>query len=160
MGGLERLLMLSRVAVFLLSAATLSLFGAPASAQEMPSARTQEILIKSTLLTWTDALSTGNFSVMRALASDEFQAELSEQELLETFRPFQEEAADIRNFVVTMDPVPSSETGRGEQGQLILAGYFDTRPNQINYRLTYVQRAGGWKLLGINIRTAPPEENE
>src|SRR6516162_2296465 len=40
---------------------TLALFGAPASAQKVPSATVQEILIKASLLTFNDANVTGNY---------------------------------------------------------------------------------------------------
>ena len=61
---------------------------APANAASVPSDDEQEVLIRTTLMTFNDANMTGIYSVLHAKASKEVQAQLSIEKLFETFKPF------------------------------------------------------------------------
>ena len=41
--------------------------------------------------------------------------------------------------------------GIGEHGELILKGYFPTKPDQVYFEQKYLYEGLGWKLFGFSI---------
>ena len=76
------------VVLALIAAVAISGAFTQAKAASLPSDDEQEILIRTTLMTFNDANMTGNYSVLHAKASKELQAQLSIEKLFETFKPF------------------------------------------------------------------------
>ena len=72
-----------------------------ALAQGMPSATLQEILIKTTLLTFNDANITGDYAVLRARLSKPFRDQFPVEKLKETFKAFADKE-------ITIDPIAAS----------------------------------------------------
>src|SRR3954471_6392614 len=60
----------------------------PAFAAEVPSDDEQDVLIRTTLMTFNDANMTGNYSVLLAKASKQFQSQYSAEQLLAAFEAF------------------------------------------------------------------------
>src|ERR1700735_5544060 len=69
----------------------LGLFAAPVSAQTVPSATVQEILIKTSLLTFNDANITGNYDVFHARLAKPFRDQFPPQKLAEIFKGFRDQ---------------------------------------------------------------------
>jgi len=124
-----------------------------ASAQPMPSPTYQEVLIKTSLLTLTDAVLTGNFSVMHGRLSKPFRDEVSAERLKQVFKGFEEQKVDF-GPVAAMPPIKTGEPTIAN-GKLMLRGYFDTRPSRVSYELDYVVSEGEWKLVNINVSAKP-----
>lgn len=82
------LLVSLRTTSMVMLAAIIIIAIAPAHAASVPSDDEQEILIRTTLMTFNDANMTGNYSVLHAKASREVQAQLSVEQLFEAFKPF------------------------------------------------------------------------
>jgi hypothetical protein len=141
-----------RIAIAIL---TITLFGAPASAQAVPDARVQEILIKASLLTFDDANVTGNYEVMHARLAKAFADQFPPQKLADTFKSFRDLHVHL-DMVAAMKPVPVDAKVDGS-GKLTLKGYFDTSPSRTNYDLGYVMQDGEWKLVGINVDLKKPD---
>ena len=76
------------VVLALIAAVAISGAFTQAKAASLPSDDEQEILIRTTLMTFNDANMTGNYSVLHAKASKELQAQLSIEKLFEGFKPF------------------------------------------------------------------------
>jgi hypothetical protein len=141
-----------RIAIAILM---LTLLGAPASAQNVPDARVQEILIKASLLTFNDANVTGNYEVMHAKLAKAFGDQFPPQRLAETFKGFRDLHVNL-DMIAAMKPVPVDAKVDGS-GKLMLKGYFDTSPSRTNYDLGYVMQDGEWKLVGINVDLKKPD---
>ena len=118
-------------------------------AAEMPSDDEQDVLIRTTLLTFNDANMTGNFSVFYAKAAKQFQEKYSAEKMAAGFESFRTKELFFEE-VATAD-YDSEEEAKFDQGALVLAGVFKTGDMQIKYRLRYVQNAKVWKLIGLDV---------
>jgi hypothetical protein len=127
-----------------------------AESQKLPVDLGQALyLIRSTLLTLNDANRSGNYSVLRDLASPAFQARNSAADLAASF-------ADLRNrhfdmfATALLAPIMTAQPQLNGNGMLRLAGFFPTRPLQINFDLLFQNVEGRWLLFGISIATPVP----
>ena len=122
---------------------------APAHAASAPSDDEQEVLIRTTLMTFNDANMTGIYSVLHAKASKEVQAQLSIEKLFETFKPFRTNQLFFEDIIY--EDYDSYEDAKfDDEGALVLAGVFKTDSIRVKYRLRFVKNDASWKWLGIN----------
>ena len=122
---------------------------APANAASLPSDDEQEVLIRTTLMTFNDANMTANYSVLHAKASKEVQAQLSIEKLFETFKPFRTNQLFFEDIIY--EDYDSYEDAKlDDEGALVLAGVFKTDSIRVKYRLRFVKNDAAWKWLGIN----------
>jgi len=97
----------------------------PADAASVPSDDEQEVLIRTTLMTFNDANMTGIYSVLHAKASKEVQAQLSIEKLFETFKPFRTNQLFFEDIIY--EDYDSYEDAKyDDEGALVLAGVFKT----------------------------------
>jgi hypothetical protein len=131
----------------------------PAHAQDkVPSAIMQEILIKTTLLTFNDANLTGNYAVLHAKLAKAFRDKISPDGLKQAFKGFADQKINL-GLVAAMPPVASSEaTINVARGSLELRGYFATKPSRVSYELDFLLSEGQWKPALIDVRIKPPTE--
>lgn len=122
----------------------------PASAAEVPSDDEQDVLIRTTLMTFNDANMTGNYSVLLAKASKQFQSQFTAEKLAASFEPFRSKELFFED-VVTEDYASADKATIDAEGALLLAGAFKTDEMEVKYRLRFVQNNKLWKLLGINV---------
>jgi opacity protein-like surface antigen len=141
-----------RIAVAVLM---LALFAAPAAAQKVPDANLQQILIKTSLLTFNDANVTGNYEVFHAKLSKPFRDQFSPEKLAAGFKEFRDRHIDLA-LIAPMAPISVAEPKVDDSGRLTLKGYFDTSPNRVNYDLGFIMSDGEWKLVGINVDVKKP----
>ena len=133
-------------------AALLILLGASSSAMsaDIPSDDEQDVLIRTTLMTFNDANMTGNYSVLLAKASKQFQAQVSAEKLFASFEAFRKNELYFES--VATDDYDSYEKAKFDaEGALVLAGVFKGDDMQVKYRLRFVQNDKAWKMLGINV---------
>ena len=133
-------------ALLILIAASLS----SARAAEIPSDDEQDVLIRSTLMTFNDANMTGNYAVLAAKASKQFQAQLPVDKLASAFESFRKNELFFEG-VVSADYDSYEKASFDSDGALVLAGVFKTGDIQVKYRLRFVQDGNAWKILGINV---------
>ena len=121
-----------------------------ASAANVPSDSDQDILIKTSLMTFNDANMTGNYAVFVAKAAKEFQAQVTAEKLGTSFEGFRKNELFFESVVT--DEYESSEKAKiDSEGALILAGVFKGEEMRVKYRLRYLKNGNAWKLLGINV---------
>jgi len=121
----------------------------PADAASVPSDDEQEVLIRTTLMTFNDANMTGIYSVLHAKASKEVQAQLSIEKLFETFKPFRTNQLFFEDIIY--EDYDSYEDAKfDDEGALVLAGVFKTDSIRVKYRLRFIKNDTAWKWLGIN----------
>ena len=134
------------VSLLLLVAVSLS----PVHAAEIPSDDEQDVLIRTTLMTFNDANMTGNYAVLLAKASKQFQAQYSAEQVFAAFEAFRKNELFFEQ-VVTADYDSWEKARLDSEGALVLAGVFKTDELQVKYRLRFVQNNKVWKFLGINV---------
>ena len=127
------------------------LAASPAFAQKAPDPVTQEVLVKSTLLTFNDANVTGNYTVMHAKLAKPFRDKFSPDRLKEVFKVFHEKQIDI-DLIAAKQPTASKPVQVNDSGVLQLHGYFDTSPSRVHYELDYIMSDGEWKPIRINVQ--------
>jgi hypothetical protein len=127
-----------------------TLFGTPAFALDTPSATVQEILIKTSLLTFNDANITGNYSVFHAKAAKAFRDQFSVEKVAEAFKGFHDRHVYL-DLIAAKAPVPSEPAKVDKDGRLTLKGYFDSSPSKVYYDLAYIFVGDEWQLISINV---------
>jgi hypothetical protein len=138
-----------------LAATILALFAvifihlAPAFAVDIPDDDDQDILIRTTLMTFNDANLSGNYSVFVAKASKEFQAQYTAEKMASAFESFSKNKVDLGDFV-TAD-YDSYEKARLDGNALVLVGVFKTDTLELKYNLRFLQNDDVWKVSSIKV---------
>jgi hypothetical protein len=122
----------------------------PAHAIQIPSDGEQDVLVRTTLMTFNDANMTGNYAVLLAKASRQFQSQITADKLATAFAPFRTNELFFES-AVSAHCDPSGKPTIDSVGALVLAGVLKTEEMQVKYRLRFVQNGKEWKLLGINV---------
>jgi hypothetical protein len=133
-----------------------ALFAPGAFAQEVPPQALQEILIKTSLLTFNDANTTGNYAVFHDRLAKPFRDQYPPEKLAETFKPFRDQHAFL-DLIAAKTPIPT-EQAKVENGRLTLRGYFDTAPSRTYYDLAFVPSEEEWKLVQITLNFKKPDK--
>jgi hypothetical protein len=122
----------------------------PGLAQGMPSPFTQEVLVKSMMVTLNDAVAADNFTVMHAKISKPFRDQFPPEKLKVIFKDLVDKHA-VFDAVVAKPIVTDAEAKIDENGVLRLKGHFETTPKQVKYQLGFIPSDGMWKLSAVSI---------
>lgn len=122
----------------------------PAQAADLPSADEQDVLVRTTLMTFNDANMTGNYAVLMAKSSQQFQSQVTPEKLAAALQAFRTGKLFFES-VVTEDYDSTEKPVIDKEGVLNLAGVLKSDEMQVTYRLRFVQNGNGWKLLGFNV---------
>ena len=125
-------------------------FFTPAHSAPVPTDEEQEILVKTTLMTFNDANLTGNYSVLRDKASKPFREQLSVQKLGDAFKSFQDKKVNLES-IIAADMDAGNKATIDADGVLNLKGKFKDDEKRIRFDLKFVYDGGAWKLVGINV---------
>jgi len=124
---------------------------APAFAAEIPSDDDQDVLIRSTLVTFNDANMTNNYSVLWAKSAKELQAAASPEKMAAAFEVFRKNQGFFED-VVTADYDSYENAKIDKDGGLVLAGVFKIDDNmKVKYNLRFLQNDKVWKVVSINV---------
>ena len=112
------------------------------------------IMIKTSLIAFNHANATGNYAVLRELASPSFRQANTPARLGEIFQAQRKQNVDLSPVVVLQPQLlrPAWIDGRG---RLRLEGFFRSRPEQVNFTLTFEVIGDKWQLFALGIHTAP-----
>ena len=116
----------------------------------VPSDEALAIMIKTVLIAYNDANLTGNYTVLRDLASPSFREAYSSASLAEIFKDMREKKIDIAPIVL-FQPKLVKKPRIDEDGDLLLEGFFDTRPERVEFFLVYREVGGQWRLFAIRV---------
>ncbi len=129
---------------------------APAAQQpQIPDAFRLNMMIRGTLIALNHANRTGNYTVLRDLSAPGFQQVNTAARLAEIF-------ADLRQRQIDMSPImffnpkllmPASVN---DKSLLRMRGYFETKPEQINFDMLFQNVAGEWRVIGLAVDVSPP----
>ena len=115
-----------------------------------------DMLIRSTLIALNQANGTGNYTVFRDLGSSSFQGANSAADLAELFGSLRRQRIDLMP-IIFVSPKPTQPPQIDNRGLLRLAGYFPTRPLQVQFDLAYQLAGTEWKLYAISVAPVPAE---
>lgn len=128
------------------------LISSAAFALSVPSASEQEVLVKTSLLTFNDANLTGNYTILNAKGSKPFRDQLTADKLKAGFQVFVDKHIDISG--IAAKPNVTDDAKIDGDGTLILAGSITISDSfKVTYSLKYIQSDGEWKMIGINVKT-------
>src|SRR3954467_2273597 len=116
--------------------AMVAAFSPPARALDMPSPFVQEVLIKSILVTLSDAVASDNFTVLHAKISKPFRDQFPPDKLQAVFKDMVDKHA-VFDAVVGKPIIADEEAKIDEKGVLRLKGHFETTPKQVKYQLGF-----------------------
>ena len=143
--------------VILWPALAAALLASPAAAEDkLPSPFSQEVLIKTSLLTLNDANVTGNYAVLHAKLAKTFREQFNPDKLKQAFKEFADKKIDY-DVVAAKSPIAVKDAQIDERGALQLRGYFDVSPSRITYELDFIPSEGEWKPIKLNVdlKSAP-----
>ncbi len=147
----RRFFVLTGCVVALLALIAVSL--SPAFAAELPDDDEEEVLIRTTLMTFNDANMTGNYAVFYAKASKEFQEQTTIEKLSASFEPLRKKSLFFEDVIAA--EYDSYEKARFDaDGILVLAGSYKTDKVEVKFRLRFVKNSKNdnqYKMLGINV---------
>ncbi len=123
----------------------------PAFSATLPTDNEQEILVKTTLMTFNDANLTGNYSVLFDKSSKAFRSQVTAEKLSEAFKVFRTKNVNLESIVA--DEIDSSKDPKIDgDGVLRLTGRFKDEDKKISFDLKFVNEDGVWKILGLNVK--------
>src|SRR5262245_16727415 len=131
----------------------------PARAQVQPPSldlAAQIMLIRNTITLINHGNLTGNYTVVRDLASDGFRKRNSAAELAIKFANLREQKLDLSPILV-IDPQLAEPPREIGPGRVQLVGQFPTRPQAVQFALVFQHVGAGWMIDDISLRVAPAD---
>ena len=122
---------------------------AVAQSPPLPTPFVEEVMVKTSLLTFNDANLTGNFTVMYAKMAKPFRDRFSADTLKQAFKVFAGKHIDI---IAAKPIIQTSPAKFASNGSLMLRGYFDTTPSRLSYELDFAVSEGELKLIAIDVK--------
>jgi len=113
------------------------------------------LLVRATIIAVNQANQTGNYTVLRALASPRFQKENSKAQLAKIFAGLRKRNLDLTP-IMFFDPKLVAPPAIDASGMLRLTGFIPTQPEQVLFDLAFESVEGKWRLFGIAIDVQPP----
>ena len=114
-------------------------------------------LARSTLMALNDANRTGNYGVLRALASPDFQAANSAEALARIFEGLRREGVDL-SIAAVVPPAWETPSAVGPDQLLRLRGAYRTGRHTLRFALAYAAVANDWRLIEISVAAEPARE--
>jgi hypothetical protein len=120
----------------------------------LPSAETVVILIRTTLLSLNDAMRTGNYTVLRDVASPSFREANTAGRLYQIFSDLTAKNIDLA-AVAILGPQLQQAPSIDQNKRLHISGYFPGNPVQLNFDLIFEPVNGQWRLFGLSVVPVP-----
>lgn len=130
---------------------------APVQGHDVKLSPQQVYLVRSVLASLSDANRTGNYSVLRDLASPAFQAKHTAADLAQIFAPARTKPVDL-DAALYLEP-QVTEAARGEHNTLRLKGFFAALPERLLFAMTFEAVGGHWRLSALSIASEPVSTN-
>lgn len=136
--------------------------GAPSAASDgakVPDGTKLNLMIRTAVIAVNQANKTGNYSVLRDLATPSFQIANNPAQLAEIFADLRKRNLDL-SPVLFYQPKFASRPAQLANGMLRVTGHFPSRPQQVHFDLVFEQIQGDWRLfrVGIGAYAAPPPD--
>ena len=128
---------------------------APAPEEASREDRHAQYLVRSTLMALDDAHRTGNYAVLRQLASPAFQTANSAERLAEAFAAQRRQDLDL-SVAALAQPEWSQSPAVGDDNLLRLAGSYGLADSgRLTFALVFAPAGGVWRLYEIHVGQTP-----
>jgi hypothetical protein len=121
------------------------------STAEIPTGRDLKKLVLDSLLSFNQAVKTGNFDKFYDQIAKAWQKEVTPDQLLKIFKPFVNKNVDI-GPIANLEPAFDEPPAMNDDGQLAIYGSYPTKPSKVSFELKYLSEEEAWKLVGINVK--------
>jgi hypothetical protein len=119
-----------------------------AAAVAIPDQYKINMLIRTTLIALSQANQTGNYSVLRDLSTQQFQAMNTDARLAEIFAGLRQRNLDL-SPVIFFDPKLLRAPAVQDNGILRLTGFLDTKPERVLFDMGFQSVEGQWKAVAF-----------
>jgi hypothetical protein len=122
------------------------------SSPNLPSKPDQVALVKRSMHDFAVSVNDQSMKHFHATVSQLWQHETTPEKFDEVFGSVFGKGLDLTvldGFEPTLEPVAAL----GEHGELVLTGYFPTKPKQVFFEQKYIYEGLGWKLAGFSFNT-------
>jgi hypothetical protein len=126
----------------------------PPSIQPVPTELELAKLIWGTMVAVEQANVSGNYSVLRDMASPSFQQLNDPARLAQIFAEIRASRIDLSNTLL-LAPTYVGTPQQIEDGAFGVRGYFGLRPTAVGFELYYQWVNGRWRLYGIGLNPQP-----
>ena len=116
------------------------------------------------LLDWNKGMQKGNLSAFYENdCAKVWQTQTSAEKLYATLdKQFGGQKIDFSGAINDMEPTFEPEPVISKVGDfdvLMIKGYYDTKPNRFSFQLKLIEEEDEWKLVGIDVKAAKPDED-
>jgi len=127
------------------------------AAHSTPDFPGQVMLIKNTIVAVNHGNLTGNYTVLRDLASARFREQNTAADLAITFANLRQQQLDLSPILVAEPQLTQKPAEDQFRDRLQLVGYFATLPQAVRFALIFQHIRGGWVIDEISVAIAPIE---
>jgi hypothetical protein len=128
--------------------------GIAPAAQQDPQRTIAVVLVKNALLAVNQGNLTGNYTVLRDLASPAFREKNSAADLAAIFQNVRQQKLDM-SPIVALEPA-LSQPQISADGQIALSGYFEAQQMRVNFQLVFIKApTNGWMIHGVSLNAVP-----
>lgn len=116
----------------------------------IPTEKEQEALVQRAIFDFGTSINNRDMTVFRNSISTTWQKQVTKEQLEEAFSEFYESGGDFTVLSVLrpkIDPV----SGFGDNGELILTGYFLSGKHKVTFTQKYIYQGIAWKLFGFSL---------
>ncbi|QEW27083.1 hypothetical protein [Roseovarius indicus] len=135
----------------------LVLLATPGAAQEQVERSFATALVRDVLTAIHHGNRTGNYTVLRDYAADDFGAENNATQLAARFTELRGSGLDMLPTLVVEPTILQAQISAGND-QMRLTGYFPTLPQHFSFDLVFLQERGRWRMLDVSVGNFDPIE--
>jgi hypothetical protein len=110
-------------------------------------------MVGSVMVAVNQANFTGDYSVLHALGTRELQVRTTASVLAKAFKPLRDQNIDLSSLLLLPAQFTEPPAIRAD-GVLRLAGYYPSRPKQVNFVIVYCPVVGYWRIDGLSVSTS------
>jgi hypothetical protein len=118
----------------------------------IPTKANQSVLVKRSMHDFGLSVSSKTMEHFRSTVSQLWQRQFTTEKLNEVFGKTFDVGLDFTVFD-RIEPIIEPVVALGEHGELVLKGYFPTKPKQMHFEQNFIYEGVDWKLFGFSIET-------
>jgi hypothetical protein len=120
------------------------------SSPTIPNKSDQVALVKRAMRDFALSVNSKDMTHFHSTVSQMWQRQITPEKFNEVFGAFFNAGVDLTvldGFEPSIEPVAEL----GENGNLILQGFFPTKPDQVHFKQQFIYEGVGWKLVGFKV---------
>jgi len=120
------------------------------SSAEMPSEQEQVQLVSKSMQIFAESVNEKTMAKFHSYVSNLWQQQFTIEKFDEVFGAFYDMGVDL-TVLDTYSPQFKVKSSIDENGVLVIAGHYPTKPKQVHFEQKYIYEGLGWKLMGFRI---------